>query len=167
MDIAISGKITSTKERICDIIKRQKKHGRMHMEFTGKHEILLFATVTKEQFIELSKNKAISKPIVFYEYKKGTSKKGEIQIAAKINISKILDTLVPYDNNQLGIYEKKMYFQNIAFNNRKELICSYMKSSHIPVVRYCEVINNIGYTCFTIKYIVTDAKCIEHVSIVE
>lgn len=165
MDIAISGKLASTKKRICDIIKEQKKHGRIHMEFTGKYEILLFATVTKEQFIELSKNKAISKPITFYEYERGTANKDMIQIAAKINISKILDTLAPYDNSKLEDYEKKMYFQNIAFNNRKELICSYMKVSHIPVVRYCEAINNIGYTHFTIKYIVTDANCIEHVSI--
>ena len=167
MDIAITGKINSTKERICDIIKRQKKHGRECMEFTGRHKIILFATVTKEQFIELSTTKEISKPIAFYEYKRGTANKDTVQIAAEVNVSKILDTLVPYDNNQLADFEKRIYSQNGVFNSRKELIDRYMKSCHIPVVRYCEAINNMGDTHFIIKYIVLDANCVEHITAVK
>ena len=91
----------------------------------------------------------------------------QVQIAAEVNVSKILDTLVPYDNNQLADFEKRIYSQNEVFNSRKELIGRYMKSCHIPVVRYCEAINNMGDTHFIIKYIVLDANCVENIAAVK
>lgn len=146
---------------IHDIIGENVNEGdNLMLQYTNKGIVVLYATIKDITFLKLSKNEPISESIGFYEYKTTTSKKGYINILARVNIQNIFDLLNPYSQRQLLNYRDECIKNNISFKNEQDLITTYMKTHKLQILRYCEPINSCLGTSYILKYKVFDEKCI-------
>jgi len=130
------------------------------LKYTSDGIAILYASIKEDIFIKLSKKQNIDKPIDFYEYRVGNTKKGYISIVARVNITNIFDTLIPNSHHQLKNYETSCIRNNMSFKDENELITAYMKTHKLQILRCCEPSSSCTSTAYRLKYKVFDVKCI-------
>ena len=146
---------------IHDIIGKNINEGdNLMLNYLDNSVAILYTSIKDSIALKLMKKELIEEPIDFFEYKTSSSKKGYVNILARINIQNIFDLLSPYSQRQLLKYRDDCLKNGITFNTEKELILAYMKTHNLQILRYCEPCNSYLSTSYLIKYRVIDKKCI-------